>query len=246
MVDEDFVMGYVVGYNDGIGSGGGSEGKYDNIPIYKKYHLIGTDCYIGIADANSDALEIPSSWSVYYDGEDYNHTYKLKWCPTPYETQRTPYLVWFIGSKAVGITAPIDPLSTERNYTAEGPPYGDITPTSVEKVIMNTAEISFNTKTSTQSKYTQTTMEAVFKITRSKETTNVASGEVTVTALSDIQSTILSKLYTVYTNGNRQITTSYNHKTIVNGASTSFDPISAYRDTLQAWFDCTGIEEVTI
>lgn len=38
MVDEDFVMGYACGYNDGIGSGGGSSGEpFSEIVIEKNY-----------------------------------------------------------------------------------------------------------------------------------------------------------------------------------------------------------------
>ena len=42
MVDEDFVMGYAVGYNDGVGSGG-SGGVPGDMTFIKKYQLVGTD-----------------------------------------------------------------------------------------------------------------------------------------------------------------------------------------------------------
>lgn len=41
MVDEDFVMGYAVGFNDGVGSGGGSGGSglYGDVVIAKRYRF---------------------------------------------------------------------------------------------------------------------------------------------------------------------------------------------------------------
>ena len=42
MVDEDFVLGYVTGYNDGVGSGG-SGGVPEDMTFIKKYQLVGTD-----------------------------------------------------------------------------------------------------------------------------------------------------------------------------------------------------------
>ena len=65
MVDEDFVMGYVVGYNDGVGSGGGGSGGgiiinegtsvYD-VPIIRNYSLVGTDYGLAVFDLNECAF----------------------------------------------------------------------------------------------------------------------------------------------------------------------------------------------
>ena len=63
MVDEDFVMGYVVGYNDGIGSGGGGGDVptgdtviYNDLTIAKQWNLTGTPFGIALFDVHSDRL----------------------------------------------------------------------------------------------------------------------------------------------------------------------------------------------
>lgn len=62
MVDEDFVMGYACGYNDGIGSGEGSGGgliipegttPIYNVPILHNYVFTGTDFGLGTIDVNT-------------------------------------------------------------------------------------------------------------------------------------------------------------------------------------------------
>lgn len=61
MVDEDFVMGYAVGYNDGVGSGG-SGGVPEDMTFIKKYQLVGTDWSIGL---NADYYTAEESLTVY-------------------------------------------------------------------------------------------------------------------------------------------------------------------------------------
>ena len=61
MVDEDFVMGYAVGYNDGVGSGG-SGGVPGDMTFIKKYQLVGTDWSIGL---NADYYTAEESLTVY-------------------------------------------------------------------------------------------------------------------------------------------------------------------------------------
>lgn len=50
MVDEDFVMGYAVGYNDGVGSGSSSGGEYSDIVICKQYDFGSSGYGIAIPD----------------------------------------------------------------------------------------------------------------------------------------------------------------------------------------------------
>ena len=61
MVDEDFVMGYCVGYNDGVGSGG-SGGVPGDMNFAKKYQLVGTDWSVGL---NADYYGAEESLTVY-------------------------------------------------------------------------------------------------------------------------------------------------------------------------------------
>lgn len=62
MVDEDFVMGYCVGYNDGAQSGGGGDVPtgdtviYKDVTIAKQWNLAGTPFAIALFDVHSDRL----------------------------------------------------------------------------------------------------------------------------------------------------------------------------------------------
>ena len=62
MNDEDFVMGYAVGFNDGVGSGGGGSGvSLDDYPVFpKKFRFGDSDFYFMVGDINTgfyDSLE---------------------------------------------------------------------------------------------------------------------------------------------------------------------------------------------
>ena len=62
MVDEDFVMGYVCGFNDGVQSGGGGGVPtgdtviYNDVTVAKKWNLSGTPFSIALFDLHSDRL----------------------------------------------------------------------------------------------------------------------------------------------------------------------------------------------
>lgn len=62
MVDEDFVMGYAVGYNDGVGSGGGGDvptGEtitYNDVTIAKQWNISGTPFSLALLDVHSERL----------------------------------------------------------------------------------------------------------------------------------------------------------------------------------------------
>ena len=54
MNDEDFVMGYAVGFNDGVGSGGGSGVSLDDYPVFpKKFRFGDSDFYFLVGDINT-------------------------------------------------------------------------------------------------------------------------------------------------------------------------------------------------
>ena len=83
MNDEDFVMGYVTGYNDGVGSGGGgsSDEPFAEIAIEKNY-LFGDSSY-GIATLDFKKSHCYrqnniSSWGV----RDSDGSYHTIWGPT--------------------------------------------------------------------------------------------------------------------------------------------------------------------
>lgn len=62
MNDEDFVMGYAVGFNDGAQSGGGGDVPtgdtviYNDVTIAKRWNLTGTPFSVALFDVHSDRL----------------------------------------------------------------------------------------------------------------------------------------------------------------------------------------------
>ena len=65
MVDEDFVMGYAVGFNDGAQSGG-SGGEYSDIVIYRQYDFGSSGYGIAIPDfTKGNRFILPYSMYVY-------------------------------------------------------------------------------------------------------------------------------------------------------------------------------------
>lgn len=102
MVDEDFVMGYAVGYNDGVGSGG-SGGVPGDMTFIKKYQLVGTDWSIGL---NADYYNAEESLTVYSTsgGVAINSDYIA---PYPLETNCEILFVVLKNNCIVGVV-PID------------------------------------------------------------------------------------------------------------------------------------------
>ena len=76
MRDEDFVMGYVCGYNDGGGSGGGA---FDDVVIAHRYRFGDTPYGIGTIDYNLTRhncyIYNVAQWSVYNDDGSYTTVY---------------------------------------------------------------------------------------------------------------------------------------------------------------------------
>ena len=70
MNDEDFVMGYAVGYNDGVGSGG-SGGEYSDIVIYRQYDFGDSGYGIAIPDfTKGNRFIIPYAMMVHQPSND--------------------------------------------------------------------------------------------------------------------------------------------------------------------------------
>lgn len=115
MVDEDFVMGYVTGYNDGAGSGGSGSiiikdgATVYNVPILQNYSLIGTEYGLATFDVNECAfLNLSPTQTGYIDIEDNKNpitgemeVYKR---PQPYGgISRSMAYALTKGGKAIGI-----------------------------------------------------------------------------------------------------------------------------------------------
>ena len=72
MNDEDFVLGYAVGYNDGAQSGGSSSGgEYSDIVIYRQYDFGDSGYGIAIPDfTKGNRFILPYAMKVHQPGND--------------------------------------------------------------------------------------------------------------------------------------------------------------------------------
>ena len=117
MNDEDFVMGYAVGFNDGVGSGGSGGvnviikdgATVYNVPIVHNYSISGTDYGFATFDVNECAfLNLAPTNANYIDIEDHKNpiTGKLEVYKRPQPhggVSRSMAYALTKGGKAIGI-----------------------------------------------------------------------------------------------------------------------------------------------
>ena len=119
MVDEDFVMGYAVGYNDGVGSGGGgSGGEYSDIVIYRQYDFGSSGYGIAIPDfTKGNRFILPYSMYVYQPDRSDISTWKYgplySWVVFPLSVCMT------YNGKVMGMYTRGNPSHYFENYTYE-------------------------------------------------------------------------------------------------------------------------------
>ena len=117
MNDEDCVMGYAVGYNDGAQSGGGSGGEYSDIVIYRQYDFGDSGYGIAIPDfTKGNRFILPYEIKVYTAGSDLS-----KWKYGPVNTwEAFPLSVCMTyNGQVMGMYTPTTPDSYFENYTYE-------------------------------------------------------------------------------------------------------------------------------
>ena len=117
MVDEDFVMGYAVGFNDGAQSGG-SGGEYSDIVIYRQYDFGSSGYGIAIPDfTKGNRFILPYSMYVYQpDTSDLS-----TWIYGPvcnWEVFPLSVCLTYNG-QVMGMYTPTTPGSYFENYTYE-------------------------------------------------------------------------------------------------------------------------------
>ena len=139
MNDEDFVMGYCVGYNDGAQSGGGGDVPtgdtviYNDVTIAKRWNLTGTPFSVALFDVHSDRLicgtksetqinsleQFDAHWIYYwlsmgliYNGDivTVNPLYAVSDCTVLNGTPYLPYTAYSV--KSIGGNAAINHTST--------------------------------------------------------------------------------------------------------------------------------------
>ena len=118
MNDEDFLMGYCVGYNDGAQSGGGSGGEYSDIVIYRQYDFGSSGYGIAIPDfTKGNRFILPYSMYVYQpDTSDLS-----TWIYGPvcnWEVFPLSVCLTYNG-QVMGMYTPTTPGSYFENYTYE-------------------------------------------------------------------------------------------------------------------------------
>ena len=249
MRDEDFTLGYVCGYNN-AGGGGASGGIWlDDIPLIKKYKLVGTDCAIGIADPESDKVKIVSSWNYYVDGDNATVMDRVKWNPAPYQWYKPVIIIFFVDNKRVGYVTVYGGIYVNYYYSNAGsaPPYGDTwILMSKEEGVYDEMKFDFLTEETSSTNATIETVTLVLSYKFHYETWTSASGKTTSGNINSRTQDIFRKDKTTYSGGNVRVSTFNNIGTYVTGVGSQWLKPENLRDVLDAWFKCTGMEEVQI
>ena len=222
MNDEDFVLGYVTGYNDGVGSGSGG-GKFDNIPLLKKYSFAGTDYGIGVVDVNNEMFDVAynfQNWSV-------NKPEKVNFCPYPDSVARRIRLAVLKGGEVVGLLMMGDYLAVTRPYIFDGTMWKSNGSGTTEKI----EDASVYVETTTNSDGSETSYTLTFGYSKS-------------TYFGDKY--IRKYTYMEQLVNKRESSSTISSSQYIIGVSQGCSDISNehFRGFLSAWADCTGLEEV--
>ena len=226
MVDEDFVMGYVCGFNDGAQSGGGG-GRFDNIPLLKKYSFVGTNYGVGVVDSNNEMFTVPynfPNYSVYEPN-------KVIFCPYPNTEHRRIRIAVLKNNNVVGLLASNNYLVISTPYQYNGAAWHITGAISTEKIENAYFEVVKNI--SNGGNYI--THNLVFCYDICKYSGSVLSKTNTYTQDIVSKSKIISMPGTMISSSQ-----------FITSNAPGCDDISNddYRGFLSAWSDCTGIEEV--
>ena len=117
MNDEDFVLGYVTGYNDGVGSGG-SGSEYSDIVIYRQYDFGSSGYGIAIPDfTKGNRFILPYTLKTYQTDTSDLSTWKYgpvdSWEVFPLSVCMT------YNGQVMGMYTPGSPGYYHENYTYE-------------------------------------------------------------------------------------------------------------------------------
>lgn len=125
MVDEDFVLGYVSG--TAVQKNGG---RFENIPLLKKYSFAGTDYGIGVVDVNNEMFDVPNNVqnSGVYAPD------KVKFCPYPNSINRRIRLAVLKSGKVVGLIMISDYLNINKGYSFDGNNWTQVGTVVTEKI----------------------------------------------------------------------------------------------------------------
>lgn len=105
MVDEDFVMGYACGYNDGIGSGGGGSGEpFSEIVIEKNYPFGDSGYGVATLDFKKSHCYRQRLASYVVDNPGGLTPYRTVWGPVNNRTYLWTYAMTK-GGKTIGLVA---------------------------------------------------------------------------------------------------------------------------------------------
>ena len=249
MRDEDFTLGYVCGYNN-AGGGGSSGGSWlDDIPLIKKYKLVGTDCAIGIADPESDKVKVVTNWQYYNDGDNATVMDRIKWCSEPYYIYKPIILIFFIANKAVGYYTPYHGECSYYLYSnaVNTPPYSDTWVLSQKsETFYDELKIEAVTTSKDYSSYIHEVCTATLSYKYHSETWYKSTGKTTVGSTYTRDTQIFQKSRDTYTSGKISVSVSDYVRSEVTGTGNQWLKPEYLRDVLDAWFKCTGIEEVQI
>ena len=226
MVDEDFVMGYVTGYNDGVQSGGGG-GKFDNIPLLKKYSFAGTDYGIGVVDVNNEMFQVANN--VQNSGAYVPD--KVNFCPYPNSLYSRIRLAVLKGGEVVGLLMMGDYLSINRGYSFDGTTWNKVgtdTTEKIENALLSVEENTYNNG----ARIRETLVFSYNKCTYSGDVLNRTSS---------YTEELVYKEQSSSPSGVSLNSSQYIMRILSDCSDISNEH---FRGFLSAWADCTGLEEV--
>ena len=226
MNDEDFVLGYVTGYNDGVGSGSGG-GKFDNIPLLKKYSFAGTDYGIGVVDVNNEMFDVAYNFpnSGVYAPD------KVNFCPYPDSINRRIRLAVLKGGSIVGILLVSDYLKITKSYQFDGTAWNHNGTDTIEKI----EDASIYIEKSTYSNGADTEYTLTFGYSKS-----TYFGDKYIRKSTHTQQPLWKR------ESSSPSGVSLNASQYMVGDMLGCNDISNehFRGFLSAWADCTDLEEV--
>lgn len=227
MVDEDFVMGYAIGYNDGVQSGGSGGGKFDNIPLLKKYRFVGTDYGVGIVDVNNEMFQV--AYNVQNSGAYVPD--KVNFCPYPNSFHSRIRLAVLKGSEVVGLLMMGDYLAVNRSYSFDGTTWNKVGTNTTEKIenaLLSVEENTYNNG----ARIKETLVFSYNKCTYSGDVLNRTSS---------YTEELVYKEQSSSPSGESLNASQYIMRILSDCSDISNEH---FRGFLSAWADCTGLEEV--
>lgn len=242
MREEDFVLGYAVGFNDGA-SGGGGRGSvlgFDDITLIKKYKMLGTDYAMGFSAVNSDLVMTAGIWDSSYG---YGNT--TEWNNALFVPEFNHSDLYFIvvlkNDSAVALIT-LEYTNSTSSYNRSDAGRGDWTFTQKEWRTLENLAFEYTERYDEYKDDWYKNCEINIKGNRLRH--NLSNGEQTDTSDGTVDMSFLFKNLSWYNSSAEYYKSmSFYQPTTYQMWAGGAD---GFKDFMQAWWNCTGIEEVSI